>query len=347
MATRTPLPPLVAALTFEIGQSGSAVQLLPAGEFRAVDGRPKECAAWRLDARLAAAVIDKVATRTNPMVFDYEHQTLFAATRGHPAPAAGWFKTLEWREGQGLFAIDVEWTERARTMIAAREYRYVSAVFLYDQQGRVTEILHAALTNNPALDGMDEVQVAALSRLADFSSLSTHQENTVTLLEKLIAALGLAAGATEEQALAACSSLKTQSADAESRIAALAANQADPAKFVSVDVMRELQNQVAALSAQVNAGQVDDLVGVALSDGRLLPAQEPWARELGKTNLAALTQYLETAPKVAALTTTQTGGKAPEAGKPAPVEAEFRAVCSMFGNDPAEVQKTLNQEQQQ
>ena len=89
--------------------------------------------------------------------------------------------------------------------------------------------------------------------------------------------------------------------------------------------------------------QVADLVDVALSDGRLLPSQEPWARDLGKTNIAALTAYLDTAPKVAALSGTQTGGKPPEATQTQPDDA-LLAVCSMFGNDPAAVQQTLNQE---
>lgn len=344
MATRTPTPPLVAALTAEIGQSGAAVQLLPDGTFRSADGsgRPAECASWRIDAEIAAALIADVAARANPLALDYEHQTLRAADNGQPAPAAGWFKTLEYRPGAGLYATDVEWTERARTMIASREYRYLSAVFSYDQTGRVTRILHAALTNNPALDGMDAVYVAALA--ASFNP--PHQENTV-LLQKLIAALGLAADATEDQALAACSALKTQAGEAETRIAALSANQADPARFVPIGVMHDLQTRIAALTSQVNEAQVTDLVDVALADGRLLPAQEPWARELGKTNLAALTAYLATAPQIAALSGIQTGGKAPDAGKPAPADAEFIAVCSMFGNDPAAVQKTIDQEQVQ
>ncbi|WP_438805125.1 phage protease [Sodalis sp. (in: enterobacteria)] len=60
-----------------------------------------------------------------------------ARGNGQPAPAAGWYSQLEWVEGLGLFAVDVEWTERARTLIAAGEYRFVSPLFQYDRQGNV------------------------------------------------------------------------------------------------------------------------------------------------------------------------------------------------------------------
>jgi len=168
------------------------------------------------------------------------------------------------------------------------------------------------------------------------------------LLQKLIAALGLAADASEDQVLAACSALQTKANDAETRIAALSAQvgNPDPSKFVSISVMQNMQGQIAALTAQVNESKVADMVDVALADGRLLPAQEDWARGLGKTNLAALSAFLDTAPKIVALSGTQTGGVAPEASQAKPDEA-LLAVCSMFGNDPAAVQQTLNQEQPQ
>jgi len=348
MATKKSPLPLIAALTFEVSADGNVAQLLPDGEFRSSDGsgRPVECAFWRIDAEIAAALVAQVAATTNRFVIDYEHATLKKAmAKGEEAPAAGWFHQIEYRPGKGIYAVDVEWTKRAREMISAKEYRYISCVFLYDKTGRVTRILHAALTNFPAVDGMDEVFVAALA--ASIFSDQPTQENTV-LLQKLIAALGLAADATEDQALAACSALKTQAGDAETQIAALSAQVGapDPAKFVPIAIMQDLQGQVAALMAQVNESQVADLVDVALSDGRLLPSQEPWARDLGKTNLAALTAYLDTAPKIAALSGIQTGGKAPEASQAKPDDA-LLAVCSMFGNDPTAVQQTLNQEQAQ
>ncbi|SQC93418.1 Mu-like prophage I protein [Cedecea neteri] len=42
------------------------------------------------------------------------------------------------------------------------EYRYVSPTFGYDEQGMVRELINAALTNMPVLDGMRPVAAASL-----------------------------------------------------------------------------------------------------------------------------------------------------------------------------------------
>lgn len=76
------------------------------GAFQSKDGRPASgtqgrIGHWRLDASNAAAVIAARRNGEQDFVIDYEHQTLNKATNGQPAPAAGWFKGLEWREGKG------------------------------------------------------------------------------------------------------------------------------------------------------------------------------------------------------------------------------------------------------
>jgi phage I-like protein len=123
----------LAALAFEVGGRGSSLQLLPAGVIKGKDGRPKGLPGWRTDASIASRVIARAERLANDLVIDYEHQTLNTQTNGQPAPAAGWFKQLEWREGEELFAVGVKWTERARAMIAAGEYRYISRYFAMTQ----------------------------------------------------------------------------------------------------------------------------------------------------------------------------------------------------------------------
>ena len=145
---------------------GAAVRILPAGACQSKDGRPASVTQgrishWRLDASNAAAVIAARRNGEQGFVIDYEHQTLNKATNGQPAPAAGWFKGLEWREGQGLFMVQIEWTERARAMISGGEYRYLSPVFGFDSQtGAVTYIHSVALTNDPALIGLADLAAA-------------------------------------------------------------------------------------------------------------------------------------------------------------------------------------------
>ena len=148
---------------------GAALRILPAGSFRTKDGRPAATTAaritdWHLDASIAAQVLSVPPANAAGYVIDYEHQTLNKEKNGQPAPAAGWFRGLEWREGSGLFMAKIEWTERARTMIAGGEYRYLSPVFHFNQQtGAVTAIHSVALTNDPALIGL--VDLAAASAL--------------------------------------------------------------------------------------------------------------------------------------------------------------------------------------
>lgn len=100
----------VAACSFALAANGE-VQLLPAGEFHARDGRPAECAAWLTNADIAAAIIAGIAALSNPVVIDYEHQTILSAENGKPAPAAGWFTAadMEWREGDARITSDTAW----------------------------------------------------------------------------------------------------------------------------------------------------------------------------------------------------------------------------------------------
>lgn len=357
---------LIAALTVDLsllgtvdGEAPRVIKLLPAGEFRARDGRPEECPAWRLDEAAAAVLITEANQRETRYVIDYEHQTLRSEKNGQPAPASGWFGSLEWRS-DGLYATDVAWTDKAAAMIVAKEYCYLSPVFTYDKQGHVTGLLHVALTNNPALDELPELQVAALSRLVSLTPSPEEDPTMDELIEQLRWLLNLPVGATADDIKAQLQKLVEQLSDGQGtaaasvdlvslvctqqqRIAALTANQADPARFVSVDTMRDLQGQVAALTSQLQGREVDELVTAALSDGRLLAAQETWARGLGTSDLDALKGYLATAPKIAALTSTQTQGNPPTEDQVAGLDADMLAVCSMLGNDPKAVAAAMKE----
>lgn len=144
-------------------QAIAPLQLLPAGVFRARDGRPNGLSGWRIDRAIAARIIARAETQSSGLVIDYDHQTENAAANGRPAPAAGWFKNLEWREGVGLFALNVQWTDTARKMIAAHEYRYISPVFAFDgKTGEVQAIFRAGLTNTPALDELPSVALSMM-----------------------------------------------------------------------------------------------------------------------------------------------------------------------------------------
>ncbi|MDT3707472.1 MAG: phage protease [Thiobacillus sp.] len=334
------MPTAFAALSIAITPaSGREIQLTPAGLFKARDGRPAGIAGWKLDAQTALKVAARAAARKTPFVIDYEHQTLATEKNGQPAPAAGWFKTLEWRDGAGLFATDVEWTAKAKAHIEAGEYKFISPVFGYDPKtGDVLQVEMAALTNTPALDGMDAV--AALAQ--DFFNRSqepTHEKDRP--MKALANLLGLAEDATEADISAAIVALKAKTTEHETTIAALKTQAPDPAKFVPVETVTALQGQVAALTTRLNDTELEDVVQAALSSGKLLPAMEGWARDLGKKDIAALKGYIEKNPAIAALNGNQTGGKGPEGRTDGELSATDLAICKSMGIKPEDYKATL------
>lgn len=357
------VPVAVAPCYFELpaAEAGGLVevQVTPAGRFKPRDGRKLPVDAWRIDAAIAARVIERFRALQTPLVVDYEHQTLQAEDNGQPAPAAGFIRALEWREGSGLWA-RVEFTARARQYLADGEYRYFSPVVTYDtRSGEITSLLMGALTNNPALDGMAPIEARAAARF----HLTPESEMNNKLLLAVCTALaikheGREAADVEADAIAALAGLKdapdplaavrkelglAETVAADEVVAACrstkakadAAAEPDPAKYVGIEVVKQLRDQVAALSATQTAREIDELVKPALEDGRLLPAQEAWARSLGKSDIAALRSYLDSAQPIAALRGTQTGGRDPQQQPDENgLTPDELALCRATGVDP-------------
>lgn len=323
----------VAALTVSVVAGQREYLLIPDGEFRAADGsgRPEEVPAWRNGAEIAARVIARAQRRAARIVVDYEHQTIKAEESGEPAPASGWIDraSLRYEPGVGILGA-IDWTPRAAQMIAGGEYAYLSPVFLYSpDDGEVLLLRHVALTNAPALD---LPQVALRAELApDFS---TEEEPQMNLLQQLLASLGLAKDTSEADALTAVAALKAKADQVDgltAKVATLSAQAPDPAKFVAVETMAALQAEVAALTSQINGDKVTQVVEAALTAGKLLPAQKDWALSLGKTSLAALTEYVEKTPAIAALGGMQTDGKDLGKGVTAALTADELKVATQLG----------------
>ena len=304
------------------------IQLFPAGTFAARDGRPGNlrgvnATSWRLTAQDAEAVIAHWQRTATPLVVDYEHQTQLAAQNGQPAPAAGWITSLEWEEGRGLFA-GVDWTDKARAHIRAGEYRYISPVFAFDRQsGAVLRLICAALTNHPALDGMD----------AASATFTPYEEPP---MKQILAALGLPETADEAAALAALTTLRQERDSAKAQAEAAP----DPQKFVAMATFSAVQKEAAQLRDELTklkneaqAAALKDDIEAALKDGRLTAATRGWAESLAQTAPDALKAFLATQPPVQALTGTQTGGRTPAGDKPGTVSltAEELHICERLG----------------
>jgi phage I-like protein len=304
----------ILASAIEIGLSGDGVakqiKLLPYGTFMGRDGRGP----YRLDGKEHAGRVI-AATRAyfggNDMMVDYDHQSALAAVPGvgGTAEAAGWIKldTLEARE-DGIYA-SVEWTEDAEQALRKRKYRYHSPFFFRrPDTGEVTRIRNAGLTNSPNLE---------LPALASEEVGATGEPELMTQIAKapLVTALGLPANAGEAEVLAAIGGLKTKAdtgekvlastraklglaedADGEAVLAAIdakaGAGEPDPRKFVPIDALKSVQDQLAEIREEKILAMVDD----AVAGGKLTPAQKDWAVRLGKTDIGELQSFLGSAP---------------------------------------------------
>lgn len=332
----------VAACSFEIDKAKyGRIQLLPYGKFRATDGRPTDVEAWYVTDTNGADVVALANNQRNPLPIDYEHQIIHSLKNGKEAPSAGWMEYFYFTP-QGIFA-DVRWTDKAADYIKNGEYRYISAVFAYDTDGYVRKIFHAALTNTPALDGMDEAMVAASVNL-----LQEDNPMDKKLLAALCALFALKADASEAditEKVTALSAAKGDSpvdvldvyaklAEKEQSVAALSTQvgNPDPAKFVPVEQVAALQADFNALKTSVEADKKAALITAALSQGKLAPALKDWAQSL---SVEALSAYLEKAPAMAALSGEPQAKDDPEQ-KVAALSAAEQAAARALGMTEAE-----------
>lgn len=367
---RTQNPVAVAALTVDIGGSATPTEfrLIPAGEFRSRDGRPKECQSWVMAEEDGLRIIADLAAQADALVIDYEHATLRARETGNKAPAAGWFKQAEWRD-DGLWLVGVDWTALAAEEIATKAYRYISPVFTYDQKtGRVLKVFHAALTNCAGLDGLTDL--AALAAEVFDTATPTETPLMDELLEELRWMLNLPVGATKEDILAQLQKISEQLkadpavaangfdlakalSDSREQIAALSAQvgTVDPEKFAPISVVNDLRTANAELSAQIadlSSGgkqtELNQVIEAALSAGKLTPAMEGWARDLGAKNMASLTSFIETATPVVKPGASQTAGTAAPTAGVAALSADVKKICAQLGVSEADYLKTTQAE---
>jgi phage I-like protein len=339
----------IALLSLALGlKSSPDVQLLPAGEFTGRDGRPGKGLTWKLADEKGRAMAARLTARhqTVRFNFDYEHQALLSEENGQPAPASGWADRFEWRDGVGLYALNVQWTARAKQMIDGDEYKYISPAIAYDlKTGEVTGVINASLTNIPCLD-LSPLSAQTMARLNAMAALSVSQppeQSTMNkVLEALLTALGLPVSdaTTADQAVAAVATLKANSAKADelgTQIATLKAassTQPDPTKWVALDKFNALNEQVVMLSAAHTQNQVDELLAGAVAAGKCTPVVEGVWRDLGMKDVAMLKALIDKTPANQALTgqqQSQTAGVQRDTSTQAAGSTEEIALCKQMG----------------
>ncbi len=144
------------------GEPVREFRLLPFGEVEVERGGQTET--FTFDREQALALVEWFEGLGRKLAIDYEHQSLdpFNTRSDGLKPAAGWIGGLEVRD-DGLWAVDVVWTQQAAELLARGEYRYFSPVIYWadESRERIAALGPVALTNDPALH---DVPALAASR---------------------------------------------------------------------------------------------------------------------------------------------------------------------------------------
>jgi phage I-like protein len=359
---------------------GTWLQLVPAGTFSGRDGRGPFTTGDKAEMEKIVATTKRYRGPTD-LAIDYDHQSMFGAVPGvgGVAPAAGWVKELEVRD-DGIWG-RVEWTARAANAIRSGEYRYLSPVFLHTKAGKVLLIRNAGLTNDPNFnlaqvaastelndlndegDTMDKI-IAALGLKQDagedqvLAAVNALKSNTTAIAkalglkddakhEEVLEAINAAAAPDEDRKKVAAAAGLKEDATVDEIVTAIGSfakdGKPDPAKFVPIEQVTALQNDVKSMREEMTAGKAEEAVNSAIKDGKLAPALKDWGMDLAKRDIKQFETFVGSAPKLTSQQLTEPN-KSKDAA-PALDEAQL-AVCRQLGLDPKDFAETLKEDEQ-
>jgi phage I-like protein len=361
----------IAALTLPL-VIGNPQVIIPFGTFDAEGGSLKGTGPWNLSDSDGYALVNKANSGID-IVIDYEHQTLLAQENGRPAPASGWIIAggLSWQPGIGVVANSIRWTPDAAEMIKTGAYRFLSPVFSYSQDGVPKALLSVALTNTPALTTLQELAIAANNRgltmseetrnQSESSSADTDDSSKKKSNDKLNRGMKKIVERTLSKFIEGISHVIPTSPPTTAAsppvmspvtpVAALSAPNAQatasttvPLSVTQHPMIAALTNQVTLLGAdnarlreelmslqrQLTDSAKNSLITAALSVGKLMPGMEAWAQSM---SIEELSNYLNGAQPIAALTSTQTKGVAPKTSANSDagdLNEDEIAICKQF-----------------
>ena len=294
------------ALNVEGDTAPEWIQLIPAGpRISSRDGRE-----WSMSD--PQEIVSAFEQYRGDLPIDLEHATQVNGSRGEPAPAQGWIKELEARNGEIWGR--VEWTDTGREAVASRAYRYLSPVFRYSRTSRaINRLVSAGLTNLPNL------HLTALNREGE--------QKETQMTPEILEALGLKEGASDGDVLTAINRIKSDEATARNR-----AEAPDPSSFVpraDYDLALNKVRDFEAAEEKRAEAEIEAAVDAATEAGKIAPSSRDYhiaaCRQEG--GLERFTKMVDAAPEIA--------GKADLKGKPnseaTALNAEEQIVCDQMG----------------
>ena len=139
-----------------------------------------------------------VANFSDELLVDFEHDSEL----GGPTTAAAWVQKVFIDEEMGLMAV-FKLTDLGAEAVTQRRLRFLSPVWTLDEAMRPERLISVGLTNKPNLPVRP-----LLNRAPGLRNVEDKGQNTMK--EQLIALLGLAAEASDEEVMAAVQALKQE-----------------------------------------------------------------------------------------------------------------------------------------
>jgi len=302
------------------------VELIPQGE----DVIGRDGRAWTNSN--PQGILDAFEENSAELPIDIEHATELKAPNGDPAPAVGWIKGLELREEGAIWAL-VEWTQHGLWLVRDKEYKYLSPVFTYDSKtGSITQLFSAGLTNQPNL------KLTALNRREE------NHGDDMSLPLALTTALNISSAATDEQALAAINSLKSDKEKALNSAETPSVEKFVPRADHDVAINRatEAEAKLKGFEEKAINQSIDTAVGDAAKAGKISPASVEFHKACCQQEggLERFEKFIETAPEIAP--DTNLGDENPDVG--GTLSAEETAMCAMLGTDHKDFKQAKSEE---
>jgi phage I-like protein len=290
------------------------------------------------DSEAATETLKRYQARGIDLMADYEHMSLARPPQPAPASAKKWVPEV--RNGD-LMATQIAWTDKAKSMLSAGEYRYFSIACRVDAKtNRCVELINFALTNLPAGNG--------LTALVAASRNFTDEDNEMS--KTLIVALGMNADADETAAF----SRATRLAELERDVLALTKTKTLHEANGVLHAHAAAHGRVLALSAELEQvkrksldAEFDALVKQGQDEKKLTKAQAggEWIAQMRarETGCAEIRAYLKEACVLVAKANEFT-----ESEKPVEASADVSAMDKkiaerLIGPDPVALKKHLDE----
>jgi phage I-like protein len=241
--------------------------------------------------------------KTGEVVIDYDHSTEFSAGSGEPVPAAGWLKSIDDApDAGGVLWGEAEFTDRARAMLRAHEYKYVSPVINWGARDKATgeqqgaTVTSVALTNQPVLEEMPAIALSD-GWAAEPETPARIKEESIMAVKKVVLADRAAGKVRVILEDDSETMLSVEGFPAEPKVIRLSdVKRTNDGRYDFASLAPGDETLIA--SDVLHGMQVQAELDAATQAGKITPAQRPHFEKLALSDLAAFRELVGTMHQV-------------------------------------------------